>query len=195
MAGSHYETLGVAEGADPDAVRRAYLAAARRLHPDRWVDASDAERAEADRRMREVNEAWRVLGNPGRRYAYDAGRRRPFAAASTAAAAAREPFASGSLFDDGEPPPDALTRVIRFLPWALVLAALAGIFVFTAYATSDGSGPVSCVRIEGTTAVSVPCDEPGARGIALRVTDVAQCPADTEPYLPPDAERGLCLEG
>lgn len=194
MAGSHYETLGVAEGADPDAVRRAYLDAARRLHPDRWVDASDVERAEADRRMREVNEAWRVLGNPGRRLAYDAGRRRPFAAA-TAPGAARGPFTSGSLFDDGEPPPDALTRAIRFLPWALVLVALAGIFVFTAYATSDGGGPVSCVRIQGTSAVSVPCDEPGARGIVLRVTDVAQCPAGTEPYLPPDAEQGLCLEG
>ena len=53
----HYATLGVPLGAPPEDVRRAYLDLARRLHPDRWIDADGGERAEADRRMREVNEA------------------------------------------------------------------------------------------------------------------------------------------
>ena len=74
---SHYEILEVADGAPPEEVRRAYLDLARRLHPDRWVDASPAQRAEAERRMQEVNEAWRVLGNAGRRIAYDQDRTAP----------------------------------------------------------------------------------------------------------------------
>ena len=72
MPTAHYETLGVRDGAPAAEVRRAYLDLARRLHPDRWIDASPDERADVERRMQAINEAWRVLGNPGRRVAYDA---------------------------------------------------------------------------------------------------------------------------
>ena len=41
------------------------------LHPDRLVDASDAERRLAERRMREVNVAWTTLSDPARRTDYD----------------------------------------------------------------------------------------------------------------------------
>lgn len=188
MAPSHYETLGVAEGASPDDVRRAYLELARRLHPDRWVDASAAERDDAHRRMQEVNEAWRVLGNPGRRVAYDVGRRR--------GGRARRPptptFESGDLFVD-DAPTDPLTRVVRGLPWALVLLALAAIFVFTAYATSDDGTAATCVRRDGAAAVSVPCDAGGARPVERRVADVALCPTGTEPFQPAGEDLALCL--
>jgi curved DNA-binding protein CbpA len=194
VAASHYETLGVAAGADPDEVRRAYLDLARRLHPDRWLDASGDERAEADRRMREVNEAWRVLGNPGRRLAYDAGRRRsPVGAAGPTSSAGH--FSSGDLFVDGEAPPDLVTKVIRFLPWAAVLVALAGIFVFTAYATSSGDGEASCVATDGASASAVDCEQDGARRVVLRVADVGLCPAGTEPFLPAGEDLALCLQG
>lgn len=188
MAASHYETLGVAEGAPADDVRRAYLDLARRLHPDRWIDASPSERDDAHRRMQEVNEAWRVLGNAGRRVAYDLGRRR--------AGHARRPstvtFESGDLFVD-EAPPDAVTRVVRGLPWALVLVALAAIFVFTAYATSDEGTTRTCVRRDGATAVSVPCDSADARPVELRVADVGRCPVGTEPFQPAGEDLALCL--
>lgn len=196
MAASHYETLGVADGAEPEEVRRAYLDLARRLHPDRWIDASAGERAEADRRMREVNEAWRVLGNPGRRVAYDVGRRRTRAASGAGASSAGVGgFTSGDLFVDDGPPPDLVTRFIRFLPWAAVLVALAGIFVFTAYATSDSGDPSSCVAIEGGSASPVPCSRPEARAVVLRVADVSQCPAGSQPFLPAGEDQALCLEG
>lgn len=55
--------LGVAPSADQATVRRAYLALARRHHPDR--DGGDAAR------MRAVNEAWAVLRDPERRARYD----------------------------------------------------------------------------------------------------------------------------
>jgi curved DNA-binding protein CbpA len=188
VARSHYETLGVADGADPETVRRAYLDLARRLHPDRWVDAGADERLGAERRMQEVNEAWRVLGNAGRRFAYDSGRRRP----TPTAAATGGTFSTGDLFDHDDAPPDLLSRFLRALPWGLVLLALGAIFVFTAYATDDPD-PVSCIRQDGATAASVPCEADGAREVVVRVPDARQCPAATEAFQPAGAEQALCL--
>jgi hypothetical protein len=59
----HYEVLGIAPDAAPSEVRQAYLALARVHHPDR----SGGDPA----RMRAVNEAWTVLGDPERRRRYD----------------------------------------------------------------------------------------------------------------------------
>lgn len=71
-ARTHYEVLGVPTGADPAEIRRAYLKLARRFHPDAHGGRSAAERAHADRRMRDVNVAWSALSDPARRRAYDA---------------------------------------------------------------------------------------------------------------------------
>ena len=60
---SYYEILGVAATASRDEIRRAYLAGARRLHPD--TGAGD------QRGMQVLNEAWTVLRDPRRRGAYD----------------------------------------------------------------------------------------------------------------------------
>jgi DnaJ-like protein len=68
---NHYEVLGVAPDAGAAEVHRAYLAMARRHHPDR--DGGDAAR------MRKVNEAWATLGDPARRHQYDLVLRRPAA--------------------------------------------------------------------------------------------------------------------
>ncbi|MCB1038769.1 MAG: DnaJ domain-containing protein [Acidimicrobiales bacterium] len=72
----HYEALGVSEDADPAAIRRAYLAAARRHHPDFHAGADGATRARHASRMQVLNQAWEVLGDPARRSAYDRDRRR-----------------------------------------------------------------------------------------------------------------------
>ncbi|MFM7069180.1 MAG: J domain-containing protein [Actinomycetes bacterium] len=66
---SHYSVLGVADGADPAEVRRAYLALARAHHPD--LQPAGAERDRAERRMQAVNEAWAVLSDPDARRSYD----------------------------------------------------------------------------------------------------------------------------
>jgi hypothetical protein len=60
---SHYDVLGVSPDADTGEVHRAYLALARRHHPDR--------KGGDDVRMRTINEAWAVLGDPARRQQYD----------------------------------------------------------------------------------------------------------------------------
>lgn len=84
---SHYDVLGVSARATPDEVRAAYRRAARDHHPDTGGDP---------RRMSDLNAAWRVLGDPRRRAAYDRElARRPAAhgrvAPSAPEAAAPEP--------------------------------------------------------------------------------------------------------
>jgi len=64
----HYRVLQVTRDADPEVIERAYKALARKHHPD----LAEANRAQATRRMQEVNEAYRVLSDPARRRAYDA---------------------------------------------------------------------------------------------------------------------------
>ncbi len=61
---SHYEVLGVERTADAATIRQAYLASARRHHPDRG-DGGDVGR------MAEVNAAWAVLGDAEKRRSYD----------------------------------------------------------------------------------------------------------------------------
>lgn len=62
MGDDPYAVLGVDAAAAHDDIRRAWLALARRHHPDRGGDPAQ---------MQAVNEAWAVLGDPARRRAWD----------------------------------------------------------------------------------------------------------------------------
>lgn len=59
-----YEVLQVRRGAEPEVIRAAYRALARKHHPDFGG---------APERMATINEAWAILGDQARRAAYDAG--------------------------------------------------------------------------------------------------------------------------
>jgi molecular chaperone DnaJ len=61
----YYEVLGVARGATEDEVRRAYRRLARQFHPD--VNKA----ADAEAKFKEINEAYEVLSDAGKRSAYD----------------------------------------------------------------------------------------------------------------------------
>lgn len=67
-----YEVLGVPSSATDDELHRAYVRLARRWHPD-----LNAGSAEAEDRMRAVNEAWAVLGDPSARARFDRARPDP----------------------------------------------------------------------------------------------------------------------
>lgn len=62
----YYQILGVPRDADEAAIKRAYRAKARELHPDRNKAAG------AEAKFRDVNEAYEVLGDAGKRRRYDA---------------------------------------------------------------------------------------------------------------------------
>jgi molecular chaperone DnaJ len=62
-----YATLGVAQDADDAAIKKAYRKLARTLHPDANPGDDDAER-----RFKEVGEAYSVLSDPEQRQQYDA---------------------------------------------------------------------------------------------------------------------------
>ncbi len=61
----YYDTLGVERGVSDDDLRRAYRKLARKYHPD------VSKEADAEARMRDINEAYDVLRDPAKRAAYD----------------------------------------------------------------------------------------------------------------------------
>jgi molecular chaperone DnaJ len=62
----YYETLGVRRGASQDEIKKAFRHKAKELHPDRNKDDPEAER-----RFKEVNEAYDVLKDEQKKAAYD----------------------------------------------------------------------------------------------------------------------------
>ncbi len=65
-----YAELGVTPQAEPEVIRAAYRALARRYHPDRQTRVSALMAA----KMARINHAYDVLGHADRRRAYDASR-------------------------------------------------------------------------------------------------------------------------
>jgi DnaJ domain len=63
-----YEILGIASSADSEQVKASFHRLAKTSHPD--VNSGDAT---AERRFKEVNQAYEVLGDPERRAVYDLG--------------------------------------------------------------------------------------------------------------------------
>ena len=79
----YWAVLGLEPGADPQTLKRAFRAQARRWHPD--LNGSDPV---AEERFKLVNEAYAVLSDPRRRAAWETGE-------TAAEAAPADPFASG----------------------------------------------------------------------------------------------------
>src|ERR1700727_1318934 len=62
----YYDILGVARGASGEEIKAAYRALARQHHPDVAED-----KAQAEHRFKEINEAYEVLSDPQKRAQYD----------------------------------------------------------------------------------------------------------------------------
>lgn len=133
-----YEVLGVAPGATSAEIRKAYVAMARRFHPDAHADRSPAERSHAERRMRDINAAWTTLSDPAQRRAVDdaaVGAERPPPVRERARTGWRPLPDDDGWVDDFESwrretdvlPPDVPgpRRPVRLLPAGLLAAAVA----------------------------------------------------------------------
>lgn len=62
MSKDYYKILGVAKGASPDEIKRAYRKLAQQHHPDKGGDQA---------KFKEINEAYQVLSDPQKRGQYD----------------------------------------------------------------------------------------------------------------------------
>ena len=179
---NHYQRLGVSSSSSEEEIHAAYRARARVLHPDRT--AGD------DRAMQELNEAWRVLRDPARRRAYDRSLR-------------PEPPPPAEVEADDRPSLHHGAPLVRNLPLALVLAALAAIFVFTALARSPEE-PVErevditageCVVVQpGIGASETSCTAIAARQVVSLPRAGAGCPTGTERFDAPSLPQPLCLD-
>src|SRR6185437_5935748 len=68
---SFYEILEVSPSASTAEIRTSYLKLAREYHPDRVPEHLTKLRADAEEKLKLVNEAWAVLSDAGKRKLYD----------------------------------------------------------------------------------------------------------------------------
>ncbi|MEN9389526.1 MAG: hypothetical protein RLY61_610 [Candidatus Parcubacteria bacterium] len=68
MARDYYDILGLAKSASAEEVKNAYRKLAREHHPDM---VADADKANAEKRFKEINEAYQVLSDPQKKQTYD----------------------------------------------------------------------------------------------------------------------------
>jgi molecular chaperone DnaJ len=184
----------VAPSASPEDLRAAYRALARRLHPDAPGGSSAA--------MAEVNEAWRVLSDPGRRAVYDASLRPQAPSSGTVTGPTR---ASDGV--RGDIPLDMLRRgrpAVRGTGWMVFLGVLLAIFLFSAYANGqrgsnepgvDGLLQIgSCVALPPLrNAQEVPCSGPHD-GVVVTVELLGgPCPGRLRSSLTPDGTQTVCI--
>lgn len=205
----HYQTLLVERTASASDIRRAYLTAARKWHPDRYSEASPAESTKAEQAMRDVNEAWSVLGDVDAKREYD---RRLFGRPGDSGRNAAFQTDDGiTRIDPRLLDPEALasrrhgqiseistrsSMAMRAAPVFVIVTMLLGIFVFTAYAREDtgsptettvpgpdlgaGIGALDCVTvIGGPSLLELPNCTPGVEQVIAASLD-GTCPVTTD---------------
>lgn len=123
-----YDILGVDRRATDAEIRRAYVALARRFHPDVHPGG--------EARMREINEAWAVLGDPARRADWDRNHR---------VAGDPDPgFRPDDPVDDGFDPREVVDAPYRSRPARQLerrsLLTMTPVAVFSASVATFGAG-------------------------------------------------------
>jgi len=67
----YYEVLGVDKNASENDIKKAYRKAAMKYHPDKFANATDAEKKDAEEKFKEINEAYQVLSDNEKKQQYD----------------------------------------------------------------------------------------------------------------------------
>lgn len=66
---NYYDILDLSSDAEPEKIRKQYRVLVIASHPDKFTDPG--EKARAEERIKDINEAYEVLGDPTRRARYD----------------------------------------------------------------------------------------------------------------------------
>ena len=196
---THYDVLQVRPDATREEIHRAYLERARDRHPDRQQPA-DAGPTDVD--MAAVNEAWRVLGHPGRRRTYDATLRGedPYNVPFSPRPSTNGAHAHDDDDDADFVPVSGKPSIIYGMPLIALILVLFGIFVFTAFALGGNDGEPDagesrlgdCVVQIGEGIVStVACSGPNEGQVVAEVDRELLCPEDTKAL--PLRDKVLCL--
>ncbi|MGA2910399.1 MAG: DnaJ C-terminal domain-containing protein [Candidatus Microgenomates bacterium] len=95
----YYDILGVSKSASADEIKKAYRKQALEWHPDRHKDDKEA----AEKRFKEINEAYQILSDPQKKSAYDQYGHAAFTPGGG------NPFAGGNPFGGGQGGPFTYT--------------------------------------------------------------------------------------
>ena len=205
---THYDVLGVQTDASHKQIQAAYYTAARKWHPDRYIDrpARDAEKAELA--MRQVNRAWEVLGSVSDRKAYDAELvgKQPSSAKKSDSVHSRVTRVDPTLVDRDRLQAKRVAQqeevsanhssILRAVPFVVVIGALLAVFVFSAYANNQGTSPEttfdgpslgagievgSCVDVlSGPSLIARKCTATAdGRVLGSRYVNAGECPVQT----------------
>ncbi len=197
---THYDVLGVAPDASGEAIRAAYRQRARDHHPDRHRSSS----AVGGDTMPAINEAYRVLHDPGRRAMYDRSieGRRPVTSSPTGPAAAAEPTTTWDASQMAAYRHHGPARV----PWRsmLVAATVGTIGVVGLAQFTDGGGDVGpdgilrngdCVEVEpDNDAREIACTGDGDLVVRAFIPFDGTCPGRTEPHRDRQGMGVACVE-
>jgi DnaJ domain len=168
---THYEVLGVGRDASTSQIRAAFRRLARAHHPDTSASGS----AES---LAPINEAWRVLGDPALRRAYD----RSLDSYGAQSNVVDEPTPSAYFV----PPPES-SFPWRFLAGMTVVGiviVLLGVFTYEKQAPGPPDNVLqagSCVVIEENgDASEVNCETDHDGVVESLISLDEQCPVDLE---------------
>ena len=171
---NHYEVLGVGRSATPAQIRSAFRRLARAHHPDTSATGS------ADTLV-PINEAWRVLGDPELRRAYDRSLDSQNASPSVDDWSTSPPVTVAPL-----PPSNFPWRFLLGLAVVGIGIVLLGVFTYTPSKPGPPDNvlvPGSCVVIEDNgDAAEVNCDTDHDGVVESRIEGDEQCEAPLEPH-------------
>jgi hypothetical protein len=155
---SFYEILEVSPSASNAEIRTAYLNLAREYHPDRVPEHLTKLRADAEEKLKQVNQAWETLGDPVKRRQYDlrASGNHGFRESRTRAAPVQSnPPTRVSILD-------LLRRKKEVVKWVLVIGILTLFFVVLGELITfrgAGSQPVSSANTNPPSLNSQPAKQ------------------------------------
>ena len=71
MPGDYYATLGINRDASADDIKKGYRKMAVKWHPDKHSSGTESEKKNAEKKFKEIAEAYDALSDPNKKEIYD----------------------------------------------------------------------------------------------------------------------------